>query len=786
LPLDAPGYHSYDPAMNLDYQRPYLYPKQFAAIFDPHRFSLIEASSKAGKTSGCIAWIVESALSGKEGWNYWWVAPVSDQAGTAFRRTMRSLPEGTFTPSLSHPQHITLLNGTVIWFKSGDKPNCYDEQTEILTSEGWKFFRDLRGDELVMTRKAGVATAEWQRPIKIIHSHYAGEMIAIESKRIDACVTPNHRMLIERRRGATARGRWKRNGPRTGKISDPKEMIIEANDLLHHDRIPGTCKWDGIDDERIDADFCALIGFYLAEGSAIWNRSDRPHERVKRSGYRIHFAQIAGIKGGDKGDVRQHLIELLLRLGLSFKERKDGLLIWNKKLWNLLIGLGNAYTKRIPERFKNLPVDKLKILLHWMILGDGHIRRGNCSYFTVSRQLADDVQEIVIKCGWSATIRERQPTPYKRNGKIGNASIGYIVNIQKQTKSHYLNCGRKKYVRRVPYDGVVHCVTVPNGIILVRRNGKPLWSGNSLYGEDVYACVIDEASRMKEDAYIALRTTLTYTRGPIRIIGNVKGRRNWFYELARRAEKETLRQLEPRELSYHKIIAWDAVEAGVLDKKEIDDARTQMPESAWKELFLAEAADDGGNPFGESHIDACVKPISEKPPAWWGWDLAKKLNWTVGIALDIDGRCCRFERFQMPWGETMNRIKFHVGNMPALVDSTGVGDPIVEQLIRENGENFQGYQFTSASKQRLMEGLAVAIQGRTIAYPPGEIVNELKQIEYEYTRTGVRYAAPEGYDDDCVMALALANMSRSIVPPRVIVTADLLARAKGLRPINRY
>ena len=57
----------------LEYARPFLYPKQSEAIFDPHRYSVIEASTKAGKTSGCIVWIIELALAGQDGWN--WPAP---------------------------------------------------------------------------------------------------------------------------------------------------------------------------------------------------------------------------------------------------------------------------------------------------------------------------------------------------------------------------------------------------------------------------------------------------------------------------------------------------------------------------------------------------------------------------------------------------------------------------------------------------------------------------------------------------------------------------------------
>ena len=257
--------------------------------------------------------------------------------------------------------------------------------------------------------------------------------------------------------------------------------------------------------------------------------------------------------------------------------------------------------------------------------------------------------------------------------------------------------------------------------------------------------------------------------------------------MARRAERDQTLGLEPREMGYHKIVAGDAVAAGVLDAKEIEDARGQMPESAWRELYQAEASDDGGNPFGISHIQACIAPLSSKRPVAWGWDFAKKRDYTVGIALDEDGACCRFERFnQIPWGETMNKTVACTGIVPALGDSTGIGDPIVEEIQRKLGSTFQGYHFTQSSKQKLMEGLAVAIQSRTVTFPDGVIVQELEQFAFEFTRIGVRYSAPEGYWDDCVCALALANMCRTIVPTPIQVSPDLLARARMMPPRRRH
>ena len=93
----------------------------------------------------------------------------------------------------------------------------------------------------------------------------------------------------------------------------------------------------------------------------------------------------------------------------------------------------------------------------------------------------------------------------------------------------------------------------------------------------------------------------------------------------------------------------------------------------------------------------------------------------------------------------------------ALVDSTGVGDPVLEELKYEHG-NFIGFNFSNSSKQKLMEGLAVSIQSHEIKFPPGVIVNELIAFEYDIKPSGrVVYGAAEGWNDDTVCALALAR-----------------------------
>lgn len=332
-------------------------------------------------------------------------------------------------------------------------------------------------------------------------------------------------------------------------------------------------------------------------------------------------------------------------------------------------------------------------------------------------------------------------------GKEGQ-NFWWVAPVYSQAKIAFRRL--KRYLPRELYtsnEGEL-TITLPNGaVIWFKGADKP----DSLYGEDVYAAVVDEASRVKADAWYAVRSTLTATNGPVRIIGNVKGRKNWFYDLSRRAQNG-----EPG-YHYTKLTAYDAADAGILAYAEIEDAKRTLPEHIFRELYLAEPSDDGGNPFGLQHIERIATlagPTGNEVVAW-GWDLAKSVDWTVGVGIDQYGQLARFERFQKPWPETIEAIWQATGNVPALVDSTGVGDPILEQLQRKGG-HYEGYTFSGPSKQKLMEGLASAIQGGRIAIDRGPLYAELCEFEYAYTRTGVRYSAPEGQHDDCVMALALA------------------------------
>lgn len=242
----------------------------------------------------------------------------------------------------------------------------------------------------------------------------------------------------------------------------------------------------------------------------------------------------------------------------------------------------------------------------------------------------------------------------------------------------------------------------------------------------------------------AIRPTLTDLEGDAWFLSTPKGK-NDFYKLFMRGKAN-----EPHWKSWQ----MSTYTNPFINPYEIDEARKDLPALAFSQEYLAEFNDNIANPFGVPHIAQCVYPMSSLPAVCYGIDLAKSHDWTVIIGLDQHGMVCHFERFQLPWREQIQKIKA-LPNVPTKIDSTGVGDPIVEE-VRLTKPNATGFKFNQTTKQQLMEGLALAIQQRKINFPDGLIRDELESFEYEYTKFGVKYSAPNGLHDDCVCSLALA------------------------------
>lgn len=360
---------------------------------------------------------------------------------------------------------------------------------------------------------------------------------------------------------------------------------------------------------------------------------------------------------------------------------------------------------------------------------------------TQARVLAERRRFNVLCCGrrWGkSALAVNLLCETALNGK----PAGYFTPTYKLLDGTYKECllALEPIIKRKNEHQFIELIT--GGII-------DFWSmENELAGRSrKYAiAVVDEGAFAKNLWTLwteSIRATLADLKGSAWFLSTPKGK-NDFYKLYCKG------------LSEDKWKSWQmsTYTNPYIDDEEIDDARADLPELAFSQEYLAEFNDNVANPFGMEFIRQCIMPMSKDLPVCFGVDLAKSYDYTVIIGLDGYGHVCYFERFQNDWAMTTERIKQLPRGVAIAIDSTGVGDPIAEEVAR--GRYVDSVKFTSQSKQQLMEGLAMKIQRSEICFPDGIIRNELENFEYQYTRTGVKYSAPSGLHDDCVCALALA------------------------------
>lgn len=209
-------------------------------------------------------------------------------------------------------------------------------------------------------------------------------------------------------------------------------------------------------------DWAWFMGIWLAEGSAF----SQP-----KGNYLVKVAQIIT---ENKKIIKNHL----LKLPFNFKEGELGFKALNKQLSFYLRQFGHCKEKYIPDTIKSLSPRLLKIFLDAYMLGDGNLETETIT--TSSKRMADDLQEVILKAGYASIIRhpEKNYTHFLKGKKINSGNIYYIRISRKQlTPKIY-----KESFSKIPHDGFVYDVTVPNHTLYARRNGKPCWSSNCWSG----------------------------------------------------------------------------------------------------------------------------------------------------------------------------------------------------------------------------------------------------------------------------------------------------------------
>lgn len=277
--------------------------------------------------------------------------------------------------------------------------------------------------------------------------------------------------------------------------------------------------------------------------------------------------------------------------------------------------------------------------------------------------------------------------------------------------------------------------------------------------------VFDEYSEMSEQIWTAIiQPILRENHGTATFIFTPKGK-NHSWKLVQMARDN------PQEWFVQVLGVQDT---NVFTKEELDEIRRNTPQALYGQEYECSFVEDAGAFFRRvrNNLYDQNKTLPEEGDFQLGVDLAKYQDWTVLTPFNLNHFIVYpQDRFnQVDWNLQKARIEAtarRFGNALIVPDSTGVGNPVVEDLkargLNIYGEDGKGFVFTETSRKNLLDNLAMLIEQDKIRLPDDEgLLGELESFQYRMTtsketgRTRLSVTVPEGMHDDRVMSLALA------------------------------
>ena len=256
----------------------------------------------------------------------------------------------------------------------------------------------------------------YQKPINVFHyPDYKGKMYRVSNQHVDLDTTANHRMYVSQSRK------------------------LDEYEFVRADEIEGKHLFYKRDAEWDAPDYQFVLPAFL----------DKPERSLDMEALLIFMGiWITGGSTIDKSTMK--------RIGF------EGDAQFTNYINEFTVGESNKF---LPDWVFKLSQSQAQILVENMILGDGH----TLIYSTKSTRLADQFSQLCLHAGWSAI---KMTHPHKGGSiqlRINKTQNNPEVNHQQHKKEDSL----------YDYEGPVHCVEVEGNVFMVRRNGKPVWTGNS-------------------------------------------------------------------------------------------------------------------------------------------------------------------------------------------------------------------------------------------------------------------------------------------------------------------
>jgi hypothetical protein len=325
-------------------------------------------------------------------------------------------------------------------------------------------------------------------------------------------------------------------------------------------------------------------------------------------------------------------------------------------------------------------------------------------------------------------------------------------------------------------------VYLKNGSIISLKGAD---TPERLLGAGPLGVVLDEFAEMKIETWTrVVQPIIRANNGWCWFVGTPKGK-NHLYQHYLKGKEEN-----PEWKSW----LLKASESGIIPKFQLDRARKDMPQALYNQEMECDFLEGEGSVFRGIRDIADAKPRKPKKDHVYviGIDLAKHQDYTVLAVYDRENNHQvyqdRFKTIEWPFQKSkIKSIADHYNNALCVIDATGLGDPIVDDLARA-GVAVEPMKITQQSKKELIEKLSIwTEQQQYHILPVEETINEYEAFSYEIGPTGlVRYSAPTGFNDDIVIAHALAIWSLTPVHKRVTVRKKSRIQKEFERRKRRY
>lgn len=284
-------------------------------------------------------------------------------------------------------------------------------------------------------------------------------------------------------------------------------------------------------------------------------------------------------------------------------------------------------------------------------------------------------------------------------------------------------------------------ITCPNGAIIKFLSAD---NPSNIYGQEFFGGVFDEFSRVTtKDAWVAIMSTVFYTKAPIKLIGNYVNRA-WVNDIIKQCETDP-------DFEFFRVDCYDAVKAGLLDIKEVEAAKRRHTKAEFQELYLGIASDNNEQliqdesiqkifinnpPSGTKYLTIDVARMGADRTIALVWDGLKVIE---SLVIDKGTLQEQLQKIQVL------RVKHNINSLNTIADENGIGGFFVDSLncigfinnaspTKKAGQVQNFASLKDEALYKMMEMVNANLVGADLPEDlKGNLIEELQQVKFDKT-----------------------------------------------------